>query len=117
MSNQDEICKRFWHRIYHLERRGLYSYYEINKLVKDIEVIKDQVPLSKLLQTLIDRWYERREDADLSSRMQIMTNFKFIFHNHLKKIDKNPFTTVRKNKLHRSNKRMKDKINSHQIVE
>lgn len=112
MSNhtQDEICKRFWHRIYHIERKELYSYHEINKLVKDIEVIKDQITLSKLLQTVIDKWYSERDTADLQRRVQLMNELRFVFHKPLRDIGEDPLTTVKRKKLKVSNKSIADKI-------
>jgi len=102
MHSKDKICLRYWHRIYHIERRGFYSFYEIKKLVKDIEEIKNDCPEKERLVEIIDQCYKDMDSADRFKRLSLLTQLRTVFHRRLKEIDCNPLTFDKTNKLNKT---------------
>ena len=93
-----ELCNRFWHRIYHIQRRDVYSFYEIERLVKDIEKIKENCPEPDRLLWVLDECYKHM-DSSLQKRMELISHLRTIFHRPLRELGENPYTNKRKVKL------------------
>jgi len=99
-----EICIRFWHRIYHIERKGIYSHAEISKLLKDIERIRHLVINQGFLTHCLDKFYNN-PDADLMKRHVMITELRNVFHRPLRDIGQDPYTKVKQKKVDRSVRR------------
>ena len=96
-----ELCSRFWHRIYHIQRRSIYSIYEIEKLVKDIERIKHLCPEPERLKAILDDCYQ--EPLELLKRIELISRFRSVFHKPLKQMSENPLNADKYNRLIKNN--------------
>jgi len=77
----------------------MYSFYEIESLVKDIEKIKENCPEPERLLWVIDECYKDMDSPSLEKRMQLISHLRTIFHRPLKELSENPLTNKRKVKL------------------
>jgi len=98
-----EVSLRYWWRIYRIEQKAHYSYYEIDKLVKDIE---RYIPKTKKLIEYLDLWYKDGETAGLHRRIILLTHFRQIFHNPIRKTSKDPLPTVNHSKLNKNHAKL-----------
>ena len=99
----EETSLRYWWRIYRIEQKAHYSYYEIDKLVKDIE---RYIPKTEKLIKYLDLWYEQGETAGLQKRMILLSHFRQVFHDPVRKTDKNPLINIDHSKLNKNHAKL-----------
>lgn len=92
-----ELYKKFWYRIYHIQVEGIYSIYELEKLVKDIEQVKPECPSQKELTEILDKFYENNDS--IQKRIQLTSHLRTIFHRPLKEVNQNPMTGIEAGKI------------------
>ncbi len=77
----------------------MYSFYEIESLVKDIESIKGNCTDPERFLEVLDECYKDMDSPSLERRMQLISHLRTIFHRPLKELSENPYTNKRKVKL------------------
>ncbi len=86
----------------------MYSFYEIESLVKDIEKIKEDCPEPDRLLWVLDECYKYM-DSSLQKRMELISHLRTIFHRQLRELGEDPLTNKKyvklaKNSLKRNKK-------------
>jgi alpha-L-arabinofuranosidase len=101
VTNNDylEFCLKFFNKIYAIQRRGLYSHLEISHLIKEIEVVKDEIKEKNTITILLDSYYKGRTswnvwDSEIFTNEYCLTSLRYLFHQHLKNANQDPLKTL-----------------------
>ncbi len=86
-----DFCLTFFNKIHNIQIKGIYSYSEISKVVKDIESNLDKIQYNKEgLLKYLDLFYEEMPNNDIGHAMVQLDRLRPIFHKVLKDAGQNP---------------------------
>lgn len=86
-----DFCLRIFNMIHEVQKKGRYSHYDLNHVIKSIERNLDKVQYDKdILIEYLDRYYKEVPNWDKGIHMVQLDRIRPIFHKPLKEAGKNP---------------------------
>ncbi len=85
-----DFCLTFFNKIHNIQLKGIYSYSEISKVVKDIENNLDKIKDKETMIKYLDLFYKEMPNNDIGYAMVQLDRIRPIFHVPLKEAGQNP---------------------------